>query len=74
MVLWEKTRSGTIGDIVWTGNIAAINWIPMAQEFRDSIRQGQEPEASGLIGMEDLEITPMAYESMESGHPVLLEP
>ncbi|MCH7605966.1 MAG: Gfo/Idh/MocA family oxidoreductase [Chloroflexi bacterium] len=48
--------------------------IPMVQEFRDSIRQGREPETSGLVGMEDLEITLKAYESMESGQTVLLDP
>ena len=48
--------------------------IPMVQEFRDSIRQGREPETSGSVGMEDLEITLKAYESMESGQTVLLDP
>ena len=47
---------------------------PMVQEFRDSIRQGREPETSGLVGMEDLEITLNAYKSMETGQPVLLDP
>ena len=47
--------------------------IPMVQEFRDSIRQGRDPETSGPVGMEDLEITLKAYESMETGQPVLLE-
>ena len=48
--------------------------IPMVQEFRDSIRQGRDPETSGSVGMEDLEITLKAYESMKSGQPVLLDP
>lgn len=47
--------------------------IPMVQEFRDSIRQGREPETSGSVGMEDLEITLKAYESIESGQVVLLD-
>lgn len=48
--------------------------ISMVQEFRDSIRQSREPEISGSVGMEDLEITLKAYESMESGQTVLLDP
>ena len=48
--------------------------IPMVQEFRDSIRQGRDPETSGSVGMEDLEVTLKAYESMESGQRVVLDP
>ena len=48
--------------------------IPMVQEFRNSLREGREPETAGAVGMEDLEITLKAYESMESGQPVLLDP
>ena len=48
--------------------------VPMVQEFRDSIRERREPETSGTVGMEDLEITLKAYESMETGQPVLLVP
>jgi predicted dehydrogenase len=48
--------------------------ITMVQEFRNSIREGREPETSGAVGMEDLEITLKAYESTESGQPVLLDP
>ena len=47
--------------------------VPMVLEFRDSIRQGREPETSGSVGLEDLEITLKAYESMESGHVVSLD-
>ena len=46
----------------------------MVQEFRDSIRQGRDPETSGPVGMEDLEITLKAYESMETGQPAVLDP
>ncbi len=48
--------------------------IPMVQEFRDSIRQGRDPEITGSVGMEDLEITLKAYESMGSGQRVVLDP
>jgi len=47
--------------------------ITMVQEFRNSIREGREPETSGAVGLEDLEITLKAYESMESEQPVLLD-
>jgi len=47
--------------------------VPMVLEFRDSIRQGREPETSGSVGLEDLEITLKAYESMESGQVVSLD-
>ncbi|MFP6636841.1 MAG: hypothetical protein VCB79_13065, partial [Dehalococcoidia bacterium] len=47
--------------------------VPRVLEFRDSIRQGREPETSGSVGLEDLEITLKAYESMESGHVVSLD-
>ena len=47
--------------------------ISMVREFRDSIRQGREPETSGSVGLEDLEIILKAYESMESGQVVLLD-
>ena len=46
----------------------------MVQEFRDSIRQGRDPEITGSVGMEDLEITLKAYESMGSGQRVVLDP
>ena len=48
--------------------------IPMVQEFRDSIRQGRDPEITGSVGMADLEVALKAYESMETGMPVLLDP
>jgi len=47
--------------------------VPMVLEFRDSIRQGREPETSGSVGLEDLEITLKAYESMNSGQVVFLD-
>ena len=27
--LWERTPTGKFGDIDWTGNIAAIDWLQM---------------------------------------------
>ena len=48
--------------------------ITMVQEFRNSNRESREPETSGAVGLEDLEITLKAYESMESGQSVLLDP
>ena len=46
----------------------------MVREFRDSIRQGRQPEMSGQEGLEDLEVVVRAYESMESGTAVALSP
>jgi predicted dehydrogenase len=39
----------------------------MVREFRDSIREGREPEASGQEGLNDLAVVLKAYESMEQG-------
>jgi predicted dehydrogenase len=39
----------------------------MAQEFRDSIREGREPEVSGQEGLNDLAVVLKAYESIEKG-------
>ena len=44
----------------------------MVREFRDSIRQGRQPEMSGREGLEDLEVVVKAYQSMESGVAVRL--
>ena len=44
----------------------------MVREFRDSIRQGRQPEMSGREGLEDLELVVKAYQSMESGIAVTL--
>ena len=41
--------------------------VTMVREFRNSIRQGRQPEMSGREGLEDLEVVVKAYESMESG-------
>ncbi len=46
--------------------------ITMVREFRDSIRQGREPEMSGREGLEDLEVVVKAYQSMQSGVAVAL--
>lgn len=40
---------------------------PMVREFRDSIREGREPEVSGQEGLGDLAVVLKAYESMERG-------
>jgi predicted dehydrogenase len=39
----------------------------MVREFRDSIREGREPEVSGEEGLSDLAIVLKAYESMKQG-------
>jgi predicted dehydrogenase len=39
----------------------------MVREFRDSIREGREPEVSGQEGLSDLSMVLKAYESMERG-------
>jgi predicted dehydrogenase len=39
----------------------------MVREFRDSIREGREPEVSGQEGLSDLAVVLKAYESMEKG-------
>ena len=44
----------------------------MVREFRDSIRQGRQPQMSGREGLEDLEVVVKAYQSMESGDAVSL--
>ena len=44
----------------------------MVREFRDSIREGRQPEMSGREGLEDLEVVVKAYQSMESGVAVSL--
>jgi len=46
--------------------------VTMVREFRDSIRQGRQPEMSGREGLEDLEVVVKAYQSMESGVAVAL--
>ena len=40
---------------------------PMVREFRDSIREGREPQMSGAAGMDDLAVVLKAYESVERG-------
>ena len=45
---------------------------PMLREFRDSIREGREPEVSGVEGLNDLAVVLKAYESMERGALVSL--
>jgi predicted dehydrogenase len=39
----------------------------MVREFRDSIREGREPEVSGEEGLSDLAVVLKAYESMKQG-------
>ena len=45
----------------------------MVREFRDSIREGRQPEMSGQEGLEDLKVVVKAYQSMESGVAVTLD-
>jgi predicted dehydrogenase len=40
---------------------------PMVQAFRDSIREGREPEMSGVEGLRDLAVVLKAYEAMAQG-------
>ena len=42
----------------------------MLREFRDSIRQGREPEMSGAEGLADLALVLAAYESARAGASV----
>ncbi len=46
--------------------------VTMVREFRDSIREGRQPEMSGREGLEDLEVVVKAYQSMQSGVAVAL--
>jgi predicted dehydrogenase len=41
--------------------------VPMAREFRDSIREGREPETPGAVGLLDLMLVLKAYESIDKG-------
>ena len=47
---------------------------PMVREFRDSISEGREPLTSGEAGIRALSLVLKAYESMELGRSVPLEP
>ena len=44
-----------------------LGLVTMVREFRNSIREGREPEMSGLAGLDDLKVVLKAYESMEAG-------
>ncbi len=46
--------------------------VPMVREFRDSIDEGRLPAMSAAEGLFDLTLVLKAYESMESGLPVLV--
>lgn len=46
---------------------------PMVHEFRQSVLDGREPAMTGPEGLEDLELVLKAYESMQTGRPVLLD-
>ncbi|HEY7493055.1 MAG TPA: Gfo/Idh/MocA family oxidoreductase [Candidatus Tectomicrobia bacterium] len=46
---------------------------PMVQAFRDSIRDGREPEMSGAEGLLDLAVVLKAYEAMEQGVTLALQ-
>lgn len=47
-------------------------FVPMVREFRNSIREGRQPSMSGAAGAADLALVLAAYESIESGRPVIL--
>ena len=47
-------------------------FVPMVREFHSSIREGRQPSMSGAEGAADLALVLAAYESMESGQPVVL--
>ena len=44
----------------------------MVREFHSSILEGRQPSMSGAEGAADLALVLAAYESMESGQPVVL--
>ena len=46
--------------------------VPMVREFRDSIKENREPAMTAQEGLADLALALAAYESMESGWPVLV--
>ncbi|MCY3692418.1 MAG: Gfo/Idh/MocA family oxidoreductase [Chloroflexi bacterium] len=46
-------------------------FVPMVREFHSSIREGRQPSMSGAEGAADLALVLAAYESMESGRPVI---
>ncbi len=47
-------------------------FVPMVREFHSSIREGRQPSMSGAAGAADLSLVLAAYESMQSGQPVIL--
>ena len=47
-------------------------FVPMVREFHSSIREGRQPSMSGAEGTADLSLVLAAYESMESGQPVII--
>ncbi len=49
-----------------------LGLVSMVREFRDSIREGRQPEVSGAAGLDDLAVVLKAYESMETGQQVPL--
>jgi predicted dehydrogenase len=47
-------------------------FVPMVREFRDSIREGRQPEVSGQEGLADLSLVLRAYESVQRGTSLTL--
>lgn len=48
-------------------------FVPMLREFHSSIREGRQPSMSGAEGAADLTLVLAAYESIESGLPVMID-
>ena len=44
----------------------------MVREFHSSIREGRQPSMDGAEGSADLSLVLAAYQSMQSGQPVIL--
>ena len=65
---WERDSTETI--IEFHEDYRGLT--PMVREFRDSIREGREPEVSGVDGLNDLKLVLKAYESMNLGRSLPL--
>jgi predicted dehydrogenase len=69
---WLRIEQGS-AERTWQCAEDSSGLIPMVQAFRDSIRQGQEPEMSGTEGLSDLAVVLQAYESMAQGVSLALQ-
>jgi predicted dehydrogenase len=68
---WLRLERGDSHQVL---NFAPDHWgiTDMVREFRDSIRQGREPETSGSEGRRDLALVLQAYRSSEQGASLTL--